>query len=154
MKSQKGCMIIPNILPNISKNDAWRSQKWCLTIVMHNFLDCFWYPKNYASRLAVQKSAKLHSKEPPRNNSHSHSLHIYGVGNIYLDKCIEINQEDIITFLKEQDVPHGSSYCPLALNWNAPLNCAPTKKIGVFKGYISIVPHFNDLDKKCPQNGS
>ena len=52
-------------------------------------------------------------------------------------------QEDLITFLKVQDVRHSSSECPPALNQNAPLIIAPTierrklnEKVIIFNGYI------------------
>ena len=41
------------MMPDDPKNDAWRSQKLCLTIFRHNFWDSFWDPKNLAWQLAV-----------------------------------------------------------------------------------------------------
>ena len=62
------------------------------------------------------------------------------------------NQEALITFLTGQDVSHGSSYCPPALNLNVPLDYAPPIKKGKkVKVIISIVLHFHDLDYKCPK---
>jgi hypothetical protein len=57
-------------------------------------------------------------------------LHIYGVGNIYLDRDMEKNQEALLTFLKGQDACHGSPECRPALNKIAPLIiAAPEVKI-------------------------
>ena len=42
-------------------------------------------------------------------------FHIYGGGNIYLDRDIK-NQEAMLTFLREQDARHGSSECRPGLN--------------------------------------
>ena len=65
-------------------------------------------------------------------------FHIYGGGNIYLDRDIK-NQEAMLTFLREQDARHGSSECRPGLNC-AFNNSNPNRKKGkvcIFKGYIS-----------------
>ena len=43
------------------------------------------------------------------------SLHIYSGIQIFVEIDMKIKQEDMIAFLKGQDVYHGSSECPQAL---------------------------------------
>ena len=46
--------------------------------------------------------------------------------NFFGQRYEEKKQEDLITFVKGQDVSYGFSECPPALNLNAPLLLAPT----------------------------
>ena len=48
-------------------------------------------------------------------------LHIYGGGNVYLERDIKKNQEALLTFLRGQDARYGSFESWLELNKIGPL---------------------------------